>query len=607
MAATFYIESLTVRGEGKRDSTVTFGPKLNILIGPSDSGKTMILDCIAYVFGKDGKCPITKDVHGYDTMTVSIMSSSGYRTEITRILEGKQATIKSNDPNIISRDYPYEDKDKKTVSDVLFSLIGITSVPRLAYNSVSAKKKMTWRNFIRAVYLDRDKLLNSDDLILPKDGMQKTLFLSILLYILYGKDFSFESMAKKEITQARYQATTDYIIKSEQNMNKRIEELRKKLQSYYGPELPSSIDSYSETLSNIEEQIKDCVEESNNLYKAICEANKNLNERKVARDSYANLDKQYVADIERLSSMAQGGRLLDGAETLHSCPFCHNEISPEFKEINIEGAKAELKKTMQLYNGLVSTERVIDEQIKQIEQEIKELNFKKHSIENQIVSDLKPRATELKKEIALYEEYCELKAQEGLYREIIKNMSEDQASLKATYEKEMEEYKERKYSPLEFFNPDFENEMTSLIQRILLSCGYVDYKLARFDMGSFNISLIGRRKEVLHGQGYSTFLNSSLYLAFSKYMAEKAVYKPSFLMLDTPLLGLKEGQDKTVIHNGFFNDCVLDISNELQLFMAVHPEDVPDSFDRTKCEVREYMTNGHSGFLLDFHSHQSFI
>ena len=47
----FSIKKLTVSGPNKRDSEIVFGNRLTIIQGPSNTGKTMILNCIEYVLG----------------------------------------------------------------------------------------------------------------------------------------------------------------------------------------------------------------------------------------------------------------------------------------------------------------------------------------------------------------------------------------------------------------------------------------------------------------------------------------------------------------------------------------------------------------------------
>lgn len=43
---SFYIEKLTVTGSGKTDSTIDLSNGVNIIYGPSNTGKTYIVKCI---------------------------------------------------------------------------------------------------------------------------------------------------------------------------------------------------------------------------------------------------------------------------------------------------------------------------------------------------------------------------------------------------------------------------------------------------------------------------------------------------------------------------------------------------------------------------------
>lgn len=47
----FILKKLTVSGGGHEDSILNFSNGLNLIIGPSNTGKSLIMDCIDYVFG----------------------------------------------------------------------------------------------------------------------------------------------------------------------------------------------------------------------------------------------------------------------------------------------------------------------------------------------------------------------------------------------------------------------------------------------------------------------------------------------------------------------------------------------------------------------------
>lgn len=53
--AGFFIERLVVTGRGKKPSTIEFSDGLNFIVGPSNTGKSYIVECIDYLFGFEPK------------------------------------------------------------------------------------------------------------------------------------------------------------------------------------------------------------------------------------------------------------------------------------------------------------------------------------------------------------------------------------------------------------------------------------------------------------------------------------------------------------------------------------------------------------------------
>ena len=51
--SNFYIERIIAQSNEKDDAIVTFKDGLNIIQGFSETGKTCVVKCIAYVFGSD--------------------------------------------------------------------------------------------------------------------------------------------------------------------------------------------------------------------------------------------------------------------------------------------------------------------------------------------------------------------------------------------------------------------------------------------------------------------------------------------------------------------------------------------------------------------------
>ena len=47
----FYIKKLMVSGGGHHTSVIDFKPGLNFILGPSNTGKSLVMDCLDYMFG----------------------------------------------------------------------------------------------------------------------------------------------------------------------------------------------------------------------------------------------------------------------------------------------------------------------------------------------------------------------------------------------------------------------------------------------------------------------------------------------------------------------------------------------------------------------------
>lgn len=99
---SFYIEKLTVTGSGKTDSTIDLSNGVNIIYGPSNTGKTYIVKCIDYMFGSD-KEPIDIST-GYEYIKIVVRTERGKLIMSRKIGENK-INVDSSDPKISSGKY----------------------------------------------------------------------------------------------------------------------------------------------------------------------------------------------------------------------------------------------------------------------------------------------------------------------------------------------------------------------------------------------------------------------------------------------------------------------------------------------------------------------
>lgn len=84
----FYIEKLVVSGGGCKTTVIDFQPGLNFILGPSNTGKSLIMDCIDYVFGftprKSHPSKIVDNNYGWQTWSLYVVSASAFNEDAAR-------------------------------------------------------------------------------------------------------------------------------------------------------------------------------------------------------------------------------------------------------------------------------------------------------------------------------------------------------------------------------------------------------------------------------------------------------------------------------------------------------------------------------------------
>ena len=77
----FYIEKLVVSGGGHKASVIDFRLGLNFVLGPSNTGKSLVMDCMDYVFGltprKNRPSKIVDNSYGYERIALHLVTGRG--------------------------------------------------------------------------------------------------------------------------------------------------------------------------------------------------------------------------------------------------------------------------------------------------------------------------------------------------------------------------------------------------------------------------------------------------------------------------------------------------------------------------------------------------
>ena len=591
---SFYIEKIIVTGSGKTDSIIELSNGVNIIYGPSNTGKTYIVKCIDYMFGSERE-PIDIST-GYQYIKIIVRTQCGTITMSRKIGENK-IEVSSNDNNVPSGKYATKASRTnygKTINSVWLSLIGINDLHLVISNENYKKQILSWRTFSHMFMLTETKIISEYSAILSGRDTSNTAVIASLIFLLSGQDFAeTETKDTKEIKESKKNAVKAYINKELFRLSERNQELLAQLKENPNIDIAVEIEKIMAEISTNEKRINSSIEENQKILAQLYEKNENLSECNVLLNRYDELTTQYDADLKRLNFIVDGEANLNASFSTH-CPFCDGEVVVKKNQNYIDAAKSDYKKIKLQAKDLESASKELRSEKLSLEQEIGTLMAKKKSIEELIGKELKPQVFNLKEKLSTYKDAIECQKE----IDILKKLSEQKTA--DMIENDTDEESELKFKVKEHLDYSFINELSNGIKSFLENCNYDNLLSVIFDKADMDIVINGKKKSS-NGKGYNAYFNSVVAIVLSRYMESKAKYSPDFLVLDSPILSLKEKETKKpseTMRNTLFENIV---DNQKGIQTIVIENEIPEINykDANIIHFTKEKNNGRYGFLLD--------
>ena len=591
---SFYIEKIIVTGSGKTDSIIELSNGVNIIYGPSNTGKTYIVKCIDYMFGSERE-PIDIST-GYQYIKIIVRTQCGTITMSRKIGENK-IEVSSNDNNVPSGKYATKASRTnydKTINSVWLSLIGINDLHLVISNENYKKQILSWRTFSHMFMLTETKIISEYSAILSGRDTSNTAVIASLIFLLSGQDFAeTETKDTKEIKEAKKNAVKAYINKELFRLSERNQELLAQLKENPNIDIAVEIEKIMAEISTNEKRINSSIEENQKILAQLYEKNENLSECNVLLNRYDELTTQYDADLKRLNFIVDGEANLNASFSTH-CPFCDGQVVVKKNQNYIDAAKSDYKKIKLQAKDLESASKELRSEKLSLEQEIGTLMAKKKSIEELIEKELKPQVFNLKEKLSTYKDAIECQKE----IDILKKLSEQKTA--DMIENDTDEESELKFKVKEHLDYSFINELSNGIKSFLENCNYDNLLSVIFDKADMDIVINGKKKSS-NGKGYNAYFNSVVAIVLSRYMESKAKYSPDFLVLDSPILSLKEKETKKpseTMRNTLFENIV---DNQKGIQTIVIENEIPEINykDANIIHFTKEKNNGRYGFLLD--------
>jgi len=362
---------------------------------------------------------------------------------------------------------------------------------------------------------------------------------SALIFLLTGEDFSkYDAKEEKRIRDAKKNEIVAHIKSELRNMASKKDELEAELVKHGDVKLGNKVQEIIAEVTAVRKRINDANERSMDLLHDIVAVREELVNADLLLDRHGSLRKHYIADIKRLTLIVDGEAVMSEVSTLEKCPYCDGEVSELELENYTETARFELARIVDQLNGLSQVESGVLERKLSLEQKLKSLNLEKADIDEFINTKLKSLESELSTALKDYQIVMRIKGELDFVQRFTNEKNEQ------LREKEAPEDSKLEYLPKTHFDATFRKTMDVYLNDIFTECNFEKFSSAHLDVdGKFDVSVNGANKATTRGQGYRSYINTLLALAFRKYMKDHGKYYPGVFFVDSPLQTLKQNVD----------------------------------------------------------------
>ncbi|MEO5330595.1 MAG: hypothetical protein H7839_01120 [Magnetococcus sp. YQC-5] len=549
------LTGMRMTGPNAPTAEVMFNDGLNVITGPSDTGKSFIFQCINYALGSKKTIKNIPEASAYDKVWIGLLFiDDNQEYVLEKNIKKRQIClhkVRFVDGHFQHAPYKiFNEQDKyneNTASNFLLNLTGLSN-KQIRINNDGKLRKLNFQDLINISIIDKESMITKNSLIYS--GKRKNIAdNSILKLIISDKDDSdLEDFYQKKqpASKTRIDAKTEIVDEIITEYNNEINvgtvtENEDDINLIY-EDLEIKFNNVTENMNRDQTILTDAENNRQKEWGKLNALNTKLRVHEELLARFALLKKQYYSEIDRLNAVSETAYAL-ALLTTKPCPLCgaepqmqnhHHLDEHELPNIQASGQR-EAQKIAGLLPGLEATileaqkeESDLQEEIQQQTQLVKQWNDKiKKELEPRIHASILTLKEITSKQIKL-RRAMDLYAKIDSLQEKRRQLDQDR-SLKAT---------KPEWEPLP--SQDI-NNLCILIRNLLHLWRLFDIKRIFFDMKNEDFIVNGKNHND-HGTGVKAIIHSAFNIALLRYCIEQDRPHLGFVMLDSPLTGYKEAE-----------------------------------------------------------------
>jgi len=400
----FALRELRLTGPGVPDAVVGFADGLNVIAGPSDTGKTYVAQCIDFVLGAGTPPKAIPEAEHYATASVRLWArGEGREYVLARGLTDDTVQLTAPDAESERLRAKHDPKRRDTVSYFLLSQCGLAG-RKIRMAAHGATRDLSFRDLALLTLVDEESVIRARSPIFSGQNMSRTPESRVFRLLLTGADdASVIAQEKPEIARSRYNGRAEVLSELVDHTLGELRELdvdddlsaaerRLAGQTAENEAASSALASAQTAAAPIEGQRRDA-------WRALRKVESRLNVRRELQTRFELLRQQYRSDLERLAAIAEAGVRL-GQLTEERCPVCGSAAEHHQREHALEqpppadvtrACEAEAVKTTALLRDLEVTLDANATVIEQAATERDARGLELDRVERELRTSLQPR------------------------------------------------------------------------------------------------------------------------------------------------------------------------------------------------------------------------
>lgn len=542
MKPSFWITHITVAGHPTHeDSRINLTDGLNIVCGPSNTGKSWVLQSIDYMFGATVKEFSIDEQSGYTEVRMGVHTPFGQLTLTRPIGQGHTIVdVTSTDKRISSGQYRLnKTKNGALLNSLWLRLAGFENPDELKVikNQNYDVQNLTWRTVSHAFYADEDNITKKAPILLPEQNTAHTAAKCTLAAFITDKDYAaYAREENNETKKLRNNAIIDYLTPKPDELHQRIDTLEAALETSNPDQAQRTIDELSAQVAHVNTLIENATREGEQVASRLQEIRDQLAESGALRHRYEELASSYQAKIDRFDFVHEGHVLTSAIPAPESCPICEQTLPADKTPAAAEPDPRERQNLLTRLDGLRQTITQMETEHAPLVAEEQQLASHSRRITEHIENQLRPQLHALASSIAANNAVVAMQTELEELRERKTAIEQEIA------ERQAKTFPKGNFNATNEFPETFWETMSEGLLDTLGACAFPRLDRATFSRELFDGVVNGKTKSK-QGKGYRSFVNTAVLLTLREYFAsEAAMHSPGVLMIDTPLLGLDDPQ-----------------------------------------------------------------